>query len=352
MLLKEGIFLKKMMLRVLSVALVTAMLFTVAGCKKKEPVETTPTTVATTTTAPPVRYLNILTGEKDLENPDNRPVAFMIGNSSYTKAPLQQKNIDKADFYVEAETEGGISRIMAVFGGIEKVPSEIGPVRSARTPFVKMVKPLDGIYCHVGGSPLGKQLIKTLGVKDLDSLTQVSQQLRTANGNWVEHTKVFPLTKVKDAVKTRKYATTTATQSPYVFGEKAGDGLGAQVQVNISSSWKSSFTYDPATKLYTKNRYGLDSQKHTSVDGDAITARNVIVMYDQRYNEDHGHISFKLESGNGILVSGGTSRQIKWSRTNNQLKFMEADGSPLTVAKGKTYVCLTSTGLASKTILK
>jgi predicted small lipoprotein YifL len=42
-----------MMLRVLSVALVTAMLFTVAGCKKKEPVETTPTTVATTTTEAP-----------------------------------------------------------------------------------------------------------------------------------------------------------------------------------------------------------------------------------------------------------------------------------------------------------
>lgn len=330
----------------------TVLLFAVTGCQKKPADDTTPTTNNTTTTTAPVRYMNLLTGEEDLKTPNNRPVAFMIGNSSYTKNPLQQKNVDKADFYMETETEGGITRIMAVFGSIEKVPAEIGPVRSARTPFVKMVKALDGIYCHVGGSTLGKQMIKDLKVNDLDSLTVPSEDLKKVNGNWVEHIKVFTLEKIKSAVQSRKLSTTTGVKSPYQFGEKAGTGLGNKVQVNISGSSCSSFVYDPATKLYTKNRYGLDSQVHKSYEGAPIAVSNVIVMYDQRFQEDAGHISFTLQSGKGILVSGGTSRDIKWSRTDGQLSFFEADGSPLTVAKGKTYVCLTSDQYASKTILQ
>lgn len=334
--------------------LALVMLFSVTGCGNTADEPTTPTTEATTaptTTAPPVRYLNLLTGEENLEAPQNRPVAFMIGNSGYS-GYLMQKGIEKADFYVEAETEGGIPRIMAVFGSIENVPDEVGPVRSARTHFVKMAKALDSIYCHVGGSTMGKQLIRTLGVTDLDSLTQVSAQLKNAsNGRWSEHTKVFPLSKITSAISKRGISTTTATKSPYTFGDKKGDGLGNTVQVATSSAYACAFTYDAATSLYTKHRTGLDTPVHVSVDGGAIQVKNVIVMYDERFQEDASHISFTLSSGSGLLVTGGTSRAIKWSRTNNQLTYTETDGTPLTVAVGKTYVIITSAGLKGKTAL-
>ncbi len=343
------------MLRIATALLAIAMLFSLTACRGNsdagsELSDTTPTTAAPTT-APPVRYLNLLTGEKALETTQNRPVAFMIGNYSYNSNYLQQKNIDKADFYVEAETEGGIPRIMAVFGSIENVPNEVGPVRSARTHFVKMAKALDAIYCHVGGSTLGKAMISQKKVTDLDSLTQVNSALKAANGA-SEHTKVFTLSKINNAIKQRGISTSTSTKAPYAFGEKAGDTKAEQVQVAISSAFATAFTYDATTGLYTKHRKALSTEVHKSIDGGAIQVKNVIIMYDKQFKEDAGHISYTLESGSGIYVSGGMSRQIRWSRTDSQLSFKEADGTPLTVTPGKTYICLTANGNAGKTILQ
>ncbi len=338
--------------RFFAVLTAMALLFSFAGCRNSEaPLSSAePPTTTVTTTQAPVRYMNLLTGEETLTTQQNRPVAFMVGNSGY-KGYLQQKNIDKADLYVEAETEGGIPRIMAVFGSIENVPNQIGPVRSARTHFVKMAKALDAVYCHVGGSTLGKQLIHTLGVNDLDSLTVASEELRAVNGNYSEHVKVFTKDKINAAVKSRKLSTATATKSPFAFGEKKGDGVGNSVQVAISSAYYSSFTYDAAKGLYVKHRGNLSTPVHTSSDGDPIAVKNVIVMYGNKYQEDAGHISFTLSSGSGTLLVNGTSRDIKWTRTNNQLSFTEVDGTPLTVATGKTYILLTSAGLKGRTAI-
>ena len=346
--------LKNIFLRGGAAAVCGALLLSLAACGggTTDTSDTPPTTEAVTTTvattAPPVLYDNLLTGEKSLKTQNNRPVAFMIDNYS---ASIRQKNIDKADLYVEAETEAGIPRIMAVFGSIDSVPAQVGPCRSARTHFVKMAKALDSVYCHVGGSTLGRAMIKEKRLTDLDSLVEVSSELKAVNGA-IEHTKVFTRAKMDDAIKKRGIALTTATVSPYTFGEKAGDGAGNAVQLNISSRWKVSFTYDAATKLYTKHRNVLTSAEHVSYDGDPIRVSNVIIMYDTRFDEDASHISFQLNAGNGTLVSGGTSRSVKWKRTDSGLSFTETDGTPLTVATGKTYICLTSATLASQTVLQ
>lgn len=329
-----------------------ALLFSLAACGSSgAPLSDTPTTAVTTaapTTAPPVLYDNLLTGEKSLKTQNNRPIAFMIDNYS---ASIRQKNIDKADLYIEAETEAGIPRIMAVFGSIDSVPDSVGPCRSARTHFVKLAKALDTVYCHVGGSTLGRAMIKEKKLTDLDSLVTVSNELKAVNGA-VEHTKVFTRAKIDTAIKSRGISLKTATVSPYSFGQKAGDGAGSAVQLNISSGWKVSFTYDAATKLYTKHRNTLTSAEHVSYDGEPIRVSNVIIMYDTRFSEDSAHISFRLDAGSGTLISGGTSRAIKWKRTDSALSFTETDGTPLTVATGKTYLCLTSSTLASKTVLQ
>ena len=76
-------------------------------------------------------------------------------------------------------------------------------------------------------------------------------------------------------------------------------------------------------------------------------------MYDNRFTDplDKKRIDFTLESGSGIIATGGKSREIRWSLTDG-LTFYEADGvTPLTVAVGKTYVCLTSDTYKEQTTL-
>ena len=102
---------------------------------------TLPTDTDTTgTQTPALENLNPLTGENDLTQGGTRPVGIMIGNNT-TSRP--QNGIDKADMYVEIETEGGITRILAVFANAERVPAQLGPIRSARSPFVSIARAMD-----------------------------------------------------------------------------------------------------------------------------------------------------------------------------------------------------------------
>ena len=83
----------------------------------------------------------------------------------------------------------------------------------------------------------------------------------------------------------------------------------------------------------------------------------MIVMLDNRFvdmtnaeGSSKTLYNFDLVSGSGYLATGGTVREIKWKRTNDQLSYYEADGTtPLTVAEGKTYIALTSKDYKSET---
>ena len=62
---------------------------------------------------------------------------------------MPQSGISQADIIYEAVTEGGVTRLMALYSNLSKVPY-VGPVRSARTQFVEMMLPLNAVYVHIG----------------------------------------------------------------------------------------------------------------------------------------------------------------------------------------------------------
>lgn len=343
--------------RLLSLLFAVAMLVCLTACGgNQEPapdasVESTTTEAptTTTTTAPqPVKGTNPLTGAADMDTDNNRPVAFAVPDESST---ITQIGIEHADMYFEAETEAGIPRMLAIFASVDRIPDRIGPVRSARPHFVSFVDSLDAIYCHIGGSKDARNAIKSLGVNDIESASEIDATLKNSD-NYSWNRKAFIKSKVLSAVKNYGYKTVTKTDSPFAFGEKAGDTAATTLDVKISHSFNIGFSYDEQTGLYTKHRVtqkgnALSMPAHTTASGGTITVSNVIVMFDNRKVLDYKngsayHIGFDLKSGSGLLVSGGTAREIKWTCTAGQLSYFEADGeTPLSVAEGKTYVCLT-----------
>ena len=337
-------------------ALLAAMALTVslAGCSltgeesssdiPSEPV--TEPSQTTATTAAPTTYLNPLTGLSDMLTPSNRPIGFVVSDET---ASLVQIGLESADMYFESETEAGIPRILAIYSNVDRIPDAIGPVRSARPHFVKFAKALDCIYCHIGGSHTGLETIKELGVTHLTNCSEIDPILK-ASKNFSWNRSAF--TKAKVQASTKNLSKTSATKSPYQFGEVTGGQPAASVSMRLSERYHMSFTYDAATKLYTKHRSSLDTPLHQTATGGMITASNVIIMYDRRtfdqlYKSKSGKTAnrydFDMNSGTGVLCSGGTCRPIYWARSNSQLSYYEEGGAkPLTVAPGKTYVCLAS----------
>lgn len=353
--------------RLLALSAVLCITLGMTACGD-EPEPTAPTTTATTTTTQAPTTVpttkkelprNPLTGIKDFDTKNNRPVAFAVPDES---SDIVQVGIEHADMYFEAETEAGIPRMLAIFSSVDNLPERIGPVRSARPHFIKYVNALDAIYCHIGGSGDARQAIKAQGINDIESAYEQDPTL-TNSDNFSWNRKAFIKSKVLNAIDRMGYKTTTNTDSPYAFGKKKGGETAKSVDVKISHSYNIGFSYDKDSGLYTKHRVttrgdGLAMPKHKTGSGGTITVSNVIVMFDKRTVLDYKnggayHIDFELSSGTGLLATGGKAREITWKRTNDQLTFYEADGkTKLKVAEGKTYVCLTDKNLKSKTVVK
>lgn len=347
------------------ISLLTALclVITLGACSRPEetassaPATTVPpsTTTAppTTTTAPPALAVNLFTGESDVDDDNGtRPVALMIDNVSQARP---QYGIDKADLFLEAETEGGVTRMMVVFANAARIPEKIGPVRSARSPFVLMAQTFDAIYCHAGGSTAGLATLKSTGVTDFDGLAGANSSFwRDAyflQNRSAEHTLITSGAKLSSRISSSKIRNTTQRQPFFSYGDSTGSGAGQQLQVFFSGAQTISFVYDDG--LYKKSNGALGSASpHKTVDGTQLSAANVLVLYDQKYSENEATISFRLKSGNGLLVTGGTSRDIQWSRSTTGLSITEKDGSPAKMAAGKTYICLVAKEYASKTVVR
>ena len=93
---------------------------------------------------------------------NDRPIAFMIDNNTNAQP---QASINSAYMVYEIIVEGGETRLMALFKGVNA--DEVGPIRSARHYFLDYAMENDAIYAHLGMSP---QAEKDFGVFDIEHI--------------------------------------------------------------------------------------------------------------------------------------------------------------------------------------
>lgn len=330
----------------LSIAMLT---FTACGDDKEyEKSDATESTTETTTEAPKPTNVNPLTGVADLseEAIGARPVAIMVENSP---AARPQWGISTPDVIIEGVVEGGITRMMWLYADVTKIP-KIGPVRSARHDYVEIAQGMNAIFVHWGGSNLAYDKISSLGMKDIDGLTDGAYFKRDSsrNSRGTEHTgytKGDMLAKAITNLKIDKKATGTDwTMFKVVedgvrlpFGGASGGA--AEVNITYSSSYKYSFKYNVSEKVYYN--YINGSAVKDGNDSKQMAVSNIIVMFSATKTVDgEGHQDWDLSSGEALWISNGSGEKITWKKgdATSPLKFFGADGKELVVNKGKTYV--------------
>ena len=315
-------------------------------------VDVTPTT---TTTAPPPMQYNALTGLEDIpEGESTRWVGVMIGNDVRSRP---QVGLDSADMYVETQIEGGVTRIMAVFGSPARVPAMLGPTRSARTPFVNMATALDLFYCHAGGSAPALARLREVDIDSFDarvyegSLFWREQSYIDSKG--YEYSMMTNNTRLMEKCEALGYESADTDRLPFTFGDTRGAGSGKSMRVYITTNQAADFDYEAATGLYTKTNVTFgEPELHVTANGNAIQVSNVIVMYAPKYMENEATSNFDLSAGRGILLSGGTSRYLNFTWSESKLSFTEENGDVLALATGKTYICIVESNLISWTTVE
>lgn len=342
------------MKRFVALTMSVLLLLSLSACAPKQETDTTTTAPTTTTTTAPPKPAgyNILTGELNMETADpTRPIGFMVPNDSKTIG--YQPNIDKADFYMECETEGAIPRLLTVFSSISRVPENYGPIRSARSPFVATARSLGLILVHCGGSTPADAIFKTGVINHVDAIVESSKLFwRDATlRNKIDyvHSLVTSGSKLKTRIEQKKFSLDKIKDVPFSFGEKTGDIKAEKFQLNTTPSHRATFIYDESTGLYGKNIGKMESCKpHKSLEGNQIQVANVLVMYAEKYMETEAHCNFREGTGTAYLMSGGTARKIHFTRTADSLSFTELDGTSAKFAEGKIYMVLADKTLESK----
>ncbi len=307
--------------------------------------------------------INPLTGmpmEPEYEN--NRPVAVMFNN---LKAAQPQLGVSQADIIYEVPAEGDITRMLGLFQTLDGV-GNLGSIRSTRAYYLELALGHDALLVHAGGSPEAYKDIPTWGVNNIDGVKGGPGQdvvfwrdaERRKNAGY-EHSMLTSGEKVQAYLDKGKYRTEHKDVYSYTqaFAED-GTPVGGQPAENVTvvfTSYKTgTFTYDAASGLYMVGQYGKDYIDGNS--GEQVGVTNILILetaISKIAGDSAGRLTVKLTGdGKGTYICGGKSIPITWSKVdrNSQFVYCLQDGTPLTLGKGTSYVCIVSPKQSTVTI--
>ena len=334
-------------------AVMTALLF--AGCANTQ--SSSQSEIQVQTPAPTQQPVdtgnaNPLTGlPKGEDYPEGqRPVAVMINN---IKAALPQSGLNDADLLYEVVTEGGITRIMAVYRDYTTMPT-VGPVRSARDQHVQLMLPIGALYAHIGASTYAQEMLETYKWEDLFEIDGIYR-----NFYWIdaerrqtraqEHCVFTDGESFSRAVEEFNMSTTGFEPEPvfsfvdYDQPKRTLNGGDAQkVYVRFSGYASSVFEYHDGK--YYKSEFGEPQMDMAT--NSQLAVDNLLVLFAETDKYPDGiltHVNYDW-GGTGYYFFGGQYEKIRWKKGTPEqpLLILDAEGNETEVQinPGNTYVAI------------
>lgn len=389
---------KKILFRkILALGLVAAMSVGAASltaCSKKAAATETAATVAPTTSATAAattaaettagitaetadpsnpNAINPLTGIQDMDpaNVGKRSVSVSINNHPEA---LPSRGISSADVIYEFETEGGQTRMLALFADVAKMP-EVGSLRSARIIACDLSGGTNSIFIHYGENGRVPEFLTSNHLDDIDgniyskgSDQSVDGVIKLSKGIYfwrdavwlksraLEHTAVTNGANVLRGITDLGIEINGETPSLFAFTTKStpdlanGKSCTKMVVYFSTNNDDSTFTYDSATKMYLKSEYGDPQIDETT--GQQIAVKNVFTLFANI--QPHGDTTidaYLTEGGVGYYVSEGKIIDIKWTKAgpNDQILVTDMNGKTIQVNAGKSYINVIRKTVADKT---
>lgn len=286
----------------------------------------------------------ILLTESEYKTLEERyPIGVMIENLNITRP---QTGLSRADIVYEALTEGEITRFMGIYLSEQ---SSLGPIRSARRPFLDWVLEYDAGYAHVGGSTEALDAIPTLGIKNMDQSFIGAPTFERINnrGLSLEHTMFSTTQKLWDKAKDLGYFG-LPTFSSWKFKDEATSSARPTTQkltlkFTGNPSYVVTWNYDPEKNEYARGNGGLPHLDAGTQE--VITAKNVIVQFVKTtfMEVTPGKMGRGMETtgmGEVRIFRDGVSTLGTWKKPTSisRTTFLDADGNEIELNRGKIWV--------------
>ena len=295
-------------------------------------------------------------------NGTDRPIAVMIDNHS---GAWPQANLNKAYIIYEIVVEGGETRLMALFKGQDL--EKIGPVRSSRHYFLDYALENDAIYVHYGWSPQAQSDISTLGVNNINGITESSSSFWRIKDKTAPHNVLTSTEKILSIAERKGYQTTSNQKSVlnYVADEFELQNASTQTDntennqtqeilnaltVTIPHSKLQTVKYEYNAEAKTYTRYARGKLQKDYVTGEAITTKNIIITlcdnYDLADSEEKGRQGLSnIGTFDGYYITNGKAIKIKCTKKGRkeQTVYKDLNGNEINVNDGNTFINIAPT---------
>ena len=306
-----------------------------------------PTPEPTPTPVPTPRIVAApLTGMPVTEAVAARPViAVMIDDQSQARP---QSGLSQASVVWQAPAEGGIPRYMALFQDTD--PKLVGPVRSSRLYYIAWASEWRAVYVHSGGSPQALALLRSSQgrgkvVYDADEYRWGGRYLYRLKTRNAPHNVYSDAKKIRALVK----AVGAKPMDYRAAWQFAPDALlldrpkGSRITIPYLAN-KISYAYDRTSNAWLRSVSGEGKQVDAGT-GKRVAPKNVVIMFMSFAPLNDGSTKGRLEAeftgkGKAWIATNGTAVKGTWKKASMTAPtmFYGADGTPVTLTMGQTFV--------------
>jgi len=272
---------------------------------------------------------------------NRHPLAVMIENHPEARP---QAGLDEASFVYEAITEGGITRFMAVYG--PRIPTKVGPVRSARTYYIDWLSEFDAFYAHVGGNLDALDKITQLGILDLDQfgVGDAAYWREPAKGVAVEHTMFADPQKLYAAASKKGWPKTKEIDNYSFKKEVTPEATVSQtISIDFSSpQYKVDWAFSPTENSYLRTMGGYAHKDR--VTGNQLSGKNIVILAIERtptttaINEE-GFAMQTIGEGKALVFQEGKQTVATWKKKTrtDMTTLINTDGDEIKLIPGQTW---------------
>ncbi|MGA4845465.1 DUF3048 domain-containing protein [Streptomyces sp. G5(2025)] len=249
-----------------------------------------------------------------------------------------QTGLDAADVVYVEQVEAGLSRLMGVYAS--RVPSAVGPVRSARETDLELLRQFDTPVLAFSGAQ--SKLLPLIAGAPLRALPP---EKAPEDAYYREDTRKAPHDLFVRPAALKAAPRASALESTgFRFGPRPAGGT---PETHRTISFPSArFTFD-WVEYEGRWRIAMDGERARTSDGKELAASTVVVQYTKvrqsHFHDRSGNVSPFTETvgeGGARVLRDGHAYDARWKRasTEDGTLFTTPDGKPLPFAKGQVWV--------------
>lgn len=293
-----------------------------------------------------------------------RPIAVMIPNE---KNALPQYSLSSASILYEANVEGQMTRLMAIYEDWQSL-EKIGNIRSLRSYYAYWAFEWDAIMVHVGGPFFINELLAQPDTNNVDETNSPDRRAFYRDADRpLPHNAYTTGPMILHMIHRKDYSLEyreLAEQNHYRFApqsapntlEQYGENAQNVSYIDMSGCYpltRCYFEYNESDNLYYRSQHISGDADGPHIDAatkEQLSFKNILVQYVQCEELDfkEGYLNFQCldTSMDGWYFTNGKCIHVTWEKTSDYgaTRYYDDNGEEILLNTGKTMICIVRDG--------